>query len=43
MFDVSGEYQDQQPSELSDDDINDLLPDDLDDESLSDFFFKKNS
>lgn len=41
MFDVSGEYQDTQDFELTDEEINELLPDDLDDDSLADFFFKK--
>ncbi len=40
MFDVAGEYQDQEDFKLSDEDIADLLPDDLDDNSITDFFFK---
>ena len=40
MFDVTGEYQDQEDFKLSDEDIADLLPDDLDDNSITDLFFK---
>lgn len=40
MFDVAGEYQDQEDFKLSDEDIADLLPDDLDDNSITDLFFK---
>ena len=43
MFDVAGEYQDQEDFKLSDEDIEDLLPDDLDDESITDYFFKNDS
>ena len=43
MFDIAGEYQDQPEFELSDEDINELLPDDLDDNSITDFFFKDTS
>ena len=43
MFDVTGEYQDAQDFELTDEEINELLPDDLYDDSLADFFFKNKS